>query len=263
MYYIIIEIYGGANILNKDLTLAEMLEFIKKNIVVIIVTAIAFAIITFIVSSALATTTYSYKCEYISETLWYEEEEVLTPSGAFSAANYAVYAINTQKKLLRGSALLNAAIEDAGYKGQISSGNFNSMISLSSEEDTLILSVTFSSTDKEAIRKLAESYAKLAPEYANMNYSSLEIFEPVAYAGSSSTPVPLYTFTAFVLGGLIALVLLYFIESLDNRIKSSAEVENKYGIVNLGIIPNLYVSGGKNYKAYKKGAKGNYEAYAD
>ena len=87
------------------------------------------------------------------------------------------------------------------------------------------------------------------------------MFEATRHVGTSSTPVNLYTGLAFVAGATIVLFLLYIIESLDTRIKSAGEVEKRYNISNLGVIPNFYVGGGKDYKAYKKGALRRNEAY--
>ena len=246
----------------KEVSVIEILAFIKKNLVVSLAAAVIFAVVAYLAASSIADTTYTYGCSFTVDTFWNNENtETLSPSGAYSAANYAVYSINTHKKYLKGTKLLEDVIKDAGYENQISPEYLRSLIYISNEEDTLIINVTLSNSNKKAIEKLAKSYAKLAPKHSRLSYSSLLLFEATRHVGTSSTPVTLYTGLAFVAGAAIVLFLLYIIESLDTRIKSAGEVEKQYNISNLGVIPNFYVGGGKDYKAYKKGALRRNEAY--
>ena len=246
----------------KEVSVVEILAFIRKNLIVALAAAVIFAVVAYLATSSIADTTYTYGCSFTVDTFWNNESaETLSPSGAYSAVNYAVYSINTHKKYLTGTELLNAVIKDAGYEGQISPEYLRSLIYISNEDDTLIINVTLSNSNKAAIEKLAKSYAKLAPKYSRLGYSSLLLFEATRHVGTSSTPVTLYTCVAFVAGAAIVLFLLYIIESLDTRIKSASEVEKRYNISNLGVIPNFYVGGGKDYKAYKKGALRRNEAY--
>ncbi|GEM_PF-6997653 len=249
--------------MNKELSLVDLLGFIKKNIIVTLITAIAFSVITFAVSTTISTTEYTYSCSFTVDTYWNGDQDLLTPNGAYSAANYAVYSINTYKELLKGSKLLNEVIKDAGYENLISSDAARSFLVLENKPDTMIITAHFTSTNDELTQRLANSYAKIAPLRSKLSYSSLNVSEDAVRTNVQSTPVKLYTAVAFFLGATIVLVLLFFIESLDTRIKSASDVENKYKIANLGIIPNFYTGGGKNYKAYKKGAYVKNEAYTN
>ncbi len=246
----------------RELTVVEILGFVKKNLIVSLAAAVVFAIVAFLASSSIADTSYTYGCSFTVNTLWTNDDsEMLSPSGAYSAANYAVYSINTHKKYLEQTELLKAVIKDAGYENQISPEYLRSIIYISNEEDTMIINVSLSNSNKSAVEKLAKSYAKIAPKQAGLTYSSLLLFEPARHVGTTSTPVTLYTGLAFIAGAAIVLFLLFIIESLDTRVKSASEVEKRYNIANLGVIPNFYVGGGKDYKAYKKGALRRNEAY--
>ena len=246
--------------MNKDLTLADLLQFIRKNIMVSIVTAFVFSIITYFVSSSMATTYYTYTLSYEVVVAW--ENVELSPSGALTAAGFAENQMVAIKPRMKGTELLNDVIKEAGYEGAMNSGLLSSMISLEREENVPIINVTITSTNPGMLKKLAHAYSALAPKYVKREYCALEPFEPVRYGGSSSTPVKSYTMSAFVLALLGILVLLYFIESLDTRVKTAAEVEKKYEIANLGIIPNFYLSRKSSYNkyGYQKGAGSNYES---
>ena len=234
--------------MNKDLTLADLLQFIRKNIMVSIVTAFVFSIITYFVSSSMATTYYKYTLSYEVVVAW--ENVELSPSGALTAADFAENQMVAIKPRMKGTELLNDVIKEAGYEGAMNSGHLSSMISLENEENVPIINVTITSTNPGLLK------------YIKREYCALEPFEPVRYGGSSSTPVKSYTMSAFVLALLGILVLLYFIESLDTRVKTAAEVEKKYEIANLGIIPNFYLSRKSSYNkyGYQKGAGSNYES---
>ena len=246
--------------MNKDLTLTDLLQFIRKNIAVSIVTALIFAVITYFVSSSMSVTTYKYTFSYEVAVAW--ENVELSPSGALTSANFAESQIPALKPRMKGSEFLKRVIEKAGYKGKLDARMLSSMITLSNEEEVPNINVDVSGTNRVAVKKLAEAYAELAPKYIKKTYVSLDQFEPVRFEGASSTPVKSYTMSAFVLALLGILILLYFIESLDTRVKSAAELEKKYEIPNLGVIPNFYISKKNSYSkyGYRKGATGNYES---
>ncbi len=248
----------------KEISLLDLLVFARKNLLVALIAAVICASVAFFAGKTISTTKYTYTCSFSVDTFWNSSEsETLSPSGAYSAANYAVYSINTHKVLLQGTDLLNAVIKDAGFEGSVSAELLRSLLYVSDAEDTLVINISLTSQNQKSIKKLAESYAKVAPQYSKLSYSSLILCENVRHSSTSSTPVNLYTAIAFVGGACIVLFLIFIIESLDTRVKSASEVEKRYNIANLGVIPNFYVGGGKDYKAYKKGARRKYEGYYD
>ena len=246
--------------MNKDLTLADLLQFIRKNIVVSIVTALIFSVITYFVSSSMAVTVYTYKLSYGIEVAW--ENVELSPSGALTAADFAKNQVTALKPRLKGTTLLKDVIKEAGYEKSLKPERLASMISISNEENVPILEISFTGTNPQALRRLAHTYSTLAPKHVRKSYCYIEAFEPVTYAGAFSTPVKSYTTSAFILGTLGILVLLYFIESLDTRVKSATEIEKKYEIPNLGVIPNFYINVKNSYSrySYRKETTGNYES---
>lgn len=245
--------------MNKDLTLADLLQFIRKNITVSIITGLFFSVITYFASSSMAVTAYNYSLSYEVVVAW--ENVELSPSGALTAADFAENQLTAIKPRMKGSELLNDVIKQAGYEGVLNTGHMTGMISLTSEENVPIININFSGPNAAIVERLAHTYSDLAPKYIQKEYCSIEPFEPVRYAGSNSTPVKSYTMTAFILGALGTIVILYFIESLDTRVKTAAEIERKYEIANLGIIPNFYLSKKSSYSqyGYKKGADKGYE----
>ena len=246
--------------MNKDLTLADLSQFIRKNIAVSIVTAFIFSIITYLVSSSMAVTTYTYSFSYEVVVAW--DNVDLSPSGAMTAADFAESQVAALKPRMKGTDFLKNVIKDAGYEGKLSVKALSTMISLSSEEDVPIINVDFSGTNPKLLKRLAHTYVALAPKHIKKVYVSLDPFEPVRYKNAYTTPVKTYTTSSFVLALLGILVLLYFVESLDTRVKSATEIEKKYEIANLGIIPNFYISKKNSYTkyGYQKGASSNYES---
>ncbi len=258
------EINTEVSRINNEVTLVDLFRFIKKNSLVALITAIIVATATYFAASYVAVSHYTYSCSFMVETYWNasNSEEILSPSGATNAVSYATMLIETQKDLLQGSDLLDEVVADAGYSGALSASGLRSLLSVTHKEDTFIINASITSQNNEAARNLIESYAKLAPSKSKiLSYSSLVLTEAPRNTGYKTTPVNVYTIIAFFLSGIIVLLGLYFIESLDTRVKSASEVERKYNLTNLGVIPNFYVGGGKNYKAYKKGARAKNESY--
>ena len=246
--------------MNKDLTLADLLQFIRKNIMVSLITALVFSVITYFVSSSMAVTSYVYSLSYGVEVTW--DNVDLSPTGALTAADFARSQVTAIKPRLKGSALLKDVLKESGYDNYFKPEHVAGMMSVTNEENVPIIEIRFIGTNPKILRRLAHTYATLAPKHVQKSYCYIEAFEPVTYVGASSTPVKSYTMSAFVLSTLGILVLLYFIESLDTRVKSASEIEKKYEIPNLGVIPNFYLSNKNSYSrySYRKEATSNYES---
>ncbi len=251
-------------LLGKDVSLVDILSFIKKNIVIVLVSAVSVALVAFYITYVTGTTTYTYKGSLIVNTHWSEQKDnTLSPSGAYSDTNYAIYSINTYQELLKSREFLQLVLKDAGYNNYVSTGQVSSSIYFSSSEDAYIFYVNVKSANAEFAEKVAASFMKLAPQYASgyMTYSDLKTIDTPILSVVDKPSIAFYTAIAFVLAAVLTLVLLYLLEMLDTRVKSASEVEEKYGIPNLGIIPNFYVGGGSSYKEYrKKGARSSNEA---
>ncbi len=249
------------SLLDKDVSLLDILSFIKKNIVIVLVSAISVALVAFYIFYTTGTTTYSYKGSLIVNTRWSEKDN-LSPSGAYNDTNYAINSINTYQELLKSNAFLQLVVEDAGYKGTISASQAGASIFFTSSEDAFVFYVNVKSANPQFAERIAKSFIKLAPSYASdyITYSDLKAIDTPTLSSIDKPSTIFYTAIAFVLAAVITLILLYLLQMLDTRVKSASEVEEKFGISNLGIIPNFYVGGGSNYKEYrKKGARSSNE----
>jgi len=90
-------------------------------------------------------------------------------------------------------------------------------------------------------------------EYANyqimtiMEVGSVRTIDSASMPESHSYPnITTNTLLGMILGGLLALLIIFLINYFDVRIKGVEDIENKYDLVVLGTIPNMFINNTSN-----------------
>lgn len=116
------------------------------------------------------------------------------------------------------------------------------MVSYNSIEETCVINVSAVGMSPEEANELCTAVL----DYAN--YAIMDIVEvgsvktideasmPVSHSSPNNT---LNTLIGMILGAVIACVIIFAIDYFDIRIKSAADIEEKFDLVIFGIIPNI------------------------
>lgn len=157
--------------------------------------------------------------------------------------------------IIRSNTVLSAALES--IHSDLTYGDISGMVTTEIKEDTELISVFVTNQDKELAYKLADAIAKTAPKYMAqiVEGSSMKIVDYPEMAehryGPSYVKYAIFGFLAGFLIVLIKLVISYF---MDDKIKSETDIEERFDIPILGIIPDIItINKSKGYYGHDYG----------
>ena len=124
-----------------------------------------------------------------------------------------------------------------------------SMVEYSRVEETGVIYVNVTSFTPEEANKICNAVLK----YANhqimtvMEVGSVRTIDDASMPEHHSYPnVTGNTMLGMILGGVLALVIIFLINYFDVRIKGIEDIESKYDLVVMGTIPNMFVNNTSN-----------------
>lgn len=115
-------------------------------------------------------------------------------------------------------------------------------LSVSIPSDTRVISISVTDTEPKKATKLANSIRKVAAEKIKevTKVQDVTTLEKAEVPESPSSPnIKRNTLIGFVLGGFVAVISILLVELLDDRVKSSDDVEDVLGMTLLGVVPDV------------------------
>lgn len=135
--------------------------------------------------------------------------------------------------------------EDIPY----SAGQMRGMVTYSRVEETGVIYIDVTAPTPEDANLICSSILK----YANvqimniMGVGSVKVIDEASMPTSPSYPnVMKNTIFGMIIGILLAAVIIFFINFFDVHIKTVEDIENKYDLVVLGTIPNMFTNKSSN-----------------
>ena len=113
------------------------------------------------------------------------------------------------------------------------------MVSVYSPSGSHILYINVNSSDPEEAKLLADTYAEVVQDFIA---EKMELRRPqlIQVAQTPTTPIfpniSSYVLNAFLIGALLASVVIVFLYLLDDKIRTSDDVEKTTGLATLGIL---------------------------
>lgn len=201
----------------------------------------------------------TYRCgftAYINNKQVQQNTDYLTVSDV-SASKQIVL---TYQTTLASSSVLSAAAESIRLDLPYSS--LRPMVSIEAQDETQIITVYVVSTDPKQAYDFAEAIAKTAPDHMAdiVEGSSMKIIDHPVYTETRYKPNYFrYALIGFIIGALIVaagVIILYF---LDDTVKSETDMEARFSLPILGVIPDVSRAGAKGsdyYDYYSYGQSG-------
>jgi capsular polysaccharide biosynthesis protein len=217
--------------------LRSLLQAVRRRLLVIVLVAISF-VGTAVLWSLLQDPTY--------------ESSVLVLVGQGSGfSKDPVYAQSLQDltpTMARAVDTLPVAREVAERTDpRMSSGEVLAGLSAQPSPETQFIEISFSSSDPEVARKVANAVGEVFSEQiADTGNGSItaNVWEAAETPTTPVSPRPTYNaFAALVLGVFVGLGLAFLLEYLDDSWRSSEEAERISGVPNLAMVPKFAVSG--------------------
>lgn len=192
---------------------------------------------------------YSSPIEYESKTTLYVEPQVNSSIVNYEGILTNQRMVKTYIKIIESRKIIEQVIEN--LKLNMSYEKLLSMVNVSSIGDTEMISIAVLNENYTNASLIANEIAKVFIEQLkeDMGITNIAIIDeaiinknPVAPSVSKNLVI------GFGLGLIIGLVVVFIIESMDNKIKNHDDVKKHLKIKTLGVIPNYSIDFENNKK---------------
>ena len=220
-----------------ELDIILLLKSILYRSWLIILVGILGAAIAFTITKLFVQPTY--RCSftaYINNTNVQTSKEYL--SGSDMSASKEL--VRTYAQILTSNTILRNAADSISLDA--SNRELRGMVSPQIQDETEIIAVYVTCTDPDIAYRFADSIAKTAPAYMAdiVEGSSMKIVDyPQMNPGRHGPSYIKNALIGFILGALLIIIreiILYF---TDDTVKDESEVEQRFSISNLGVIPDI------------------------
>lgn len=222
------------NKMEETIDLRECFSIIKKRFwVIALITVIATAI-SGVISFFVLKPVYEAKSTLIVNTEKYEGSQVITWDQISVTQQLAV----TYGEIIKSRTVLEDVIKnlklDDEYKDLVKN------ITISPIEDTQIISIRVEDTNKEKARNIANEIPKVFSEEAKRitKANDVQVIDEAILPKEPVKPNKIMNIlVAAVLGIMIGLFVVFLIEYLDNKLKTTQDIEKHLGLNVLGVVP--------------------------
>lgn len=220
------------------ISLDTALMYLKKLIDkwwIIAISAVACALLGFIVATATYVQNYSSQVMFIASN----KSQAITVAGQTSSdLNASVSLAESFKYVFTTTQLSSTVAKSCGYK--ITPEDIKEFVSVNSIEETAIIYLTVTTTDPKVSYAIAEAYVQnysSAIETAFPN-TSLTVIDPplVAEKPNNDNSKLIYTILGFLVGAAAACLTIIAVVIFKDTIKNSEDITSKLGMKLLGVI---------------------------
>ena len=220
-----------------EIDLLQILEVVKKNILIFI----AICILT-------CTAGFAYGKFYLSETysatakiIIVKDETNMNSSNVTSAdISLSQKLAATYKQILMSEAISDEVIDNLGLN--ISTGTYNSMVSVNAADNTEIMNINVTSSSPELCAKMANEIVDvfMSKIYDIMNIQNVSILNRAKVPTAKSGPnISKYVTIGLVIGLAICALIAVIKTLTDTKIKTEDDLKKIVDYPIIGLIPNF------------------------
>ena len=159
--------------------------------------------------------------------------------------------------MIRSNKILTAAAESVGL--DIPIATLKKTVTASVQGETEVIAVYVEHRDPQTAYILANAIANTAPAYMSdiVEGSSMKIIDYPVYSDKRFKPNYIkYLLLGFLLGAVLVIIKVIVSTLTDDKVKSVQDIEDRFSLPILGVIPDVLQSSdekGKGYYAYGYG----------
>ena len=230
----------------KEIDLWRFVEVLLKRIWIILLAVCIFGAGGFIYTKLTVKPMYRTQFTAYIKNRINNETPTTSTSTNTGDLNASIGLMYLYDEVISSRSVLTEAAEDVGL--DYGYGTLKGMISTELPEKAALLTVTVTADDPDVAVDLANAIAKRAIERGKAieDKSSMEM---VDYPEDVSRifPIAKNTMLAAVIGGILTYALFIVMDLVNDRVKDSEDLENRYNVVVVGRIPDMAQSG-RSYK---------------
>jgi len=239
----------------REIDIIPILKELLKKLWLIILVGLILGGAVFVGTKVLIKPTYrSGFTAYVNNKQSKENTDYLTSSDITAAKQLVL----TYQKILTSNTILTAAAKsmelDASYN------TLQKLVSTEVKDQTEIISVYVVDTDPQFAYDYAQAISKTAPQYMTqiVEGSSMKIIDYPEFSDKRYKPsYSRFALIGFLIGALLVVIFVIIRYFMDDTVKSEGEVENKFALPILGVIPDVTKASnkGSDYYYYEQNNK--------
>lgn len=220
----------------EPMEIKDYLEIIRKKIWLIILFTTAAALAGGIFSYYYLDKVYSTSTTLMVSKKWEEQTAPIQYNDILLNQKL----VKTYSEIAKSDRILNKVVERMDVN--ISPGVIRAMMNISSVNDTEIIRITVSGTDRIFITDLANTVAQVfIEEIVNiMKMDNVQLIDPAKVPSYPISPRPTQNIAiAGFVGMMVAVGIIFLMHYLDNTIKTPEDIQERLGLPVLGAIPDF------------------------
>ncbi len=220
--------------MEETIDLREFLGIIKKRFwIIVLITVIATAI-SGVISFFVLKPVYEAKSTLIVDTEKYEGTQVITGDQISVTQKLAV----TYGEIIKSRIVLEDVIKD--LKLDYEYEDLVKNITVYPIEETQIISIAVQDANKEKARDIANEIPKVFAEEAKRitKANDIQVIDKAIIPKEPVKPNKIMNIlVAAIVGMMTGLFIVFLIEYLDNKLKTTQDIEKYLGLLVLGVVP--------------------------
>ena len=235
---------------NLEINILPLLLFLLKRIWIIFIVSAITASVAYLGVMLLAKPTY--RCgftAYINNK--HAASSASTDYLSSSDVNAAKELVKTYSAILKSNTILSAAKEEQNLNYSLN--QLKGMVSTRIQDETEIIQVYVVAYSPEESYNVAQAIASVAPQKMSeiVEGSSMKIVEMPEIPNSIYKPNYLrFTLIGFGIGFLLSTLILIIVYLRNDTVTDESEVESRFNVPVLGVIPDTNSSTGGKSKSY-------------
>lgn len=215
-----------------ELDIIELLNFLKKKLIIILAITLLCASIGFLA------TKFFMEPEYTASTRMYVQNRTSDTDVLYSDFQSSSQILNDYTVLMTGRNVTEEVVSRLNLP--MSYGQVARMIQISTPSGTRVLQINITDTDPQRAADIANAVREVAADQIQsiMDVNAVKTVYPATAPGGPSGPdVFGNTTKAAFVGLVISVVIFVIIFLLDDTIRTEEDVEHYLGLSVLGVIP--------------------------
>ncbi|MFO7968650.1 MAG: YveK family protein [Bacillota bacterium] len=220
----------------EGISLQSLFKIVWENIALIIIIGFWTVVLGIVYTFVIVTPNYT-----ATSKLMIQIDVDNTSESEASLINSAMYLIGTYETLVVTDKVLEAVIEDVDGLEVESINALRDSISVSTQDRVLFIDLKVEHPDPEMAQTIVNSLAENSIEIANETETlknRLTLHDEANLPINPSSPNKVLNIAiSFILGGILALGVVFIKEALNNKFKSTDEIEKYLNIKVLASVP--------------------------
>lgn len=219
-----------------EISLSDILQFIKKRFLLIVLCGVYFTVGTFLVSHYLIPEKYTASVSMYVNPNADEKDRVAT----LGDLNYAQAVVDTYIEILKTNVFLTDVAQTSALP--YNPAELRKMVNMQEQNGTEIFKISVVSENPNDSLLLAETIAHLAPQkiIEVKDADAVRVVDPAILPTAPSSPnVMRNTVLGAALGLMLGVLIAFVLEMTDKRIKNEDDLLKNYNVPVLGTIPSV------------------------